>query len=176
MLGPTLEGLLLGGGTPGTTPPLTLDLALAQLTRPYPGCHPRDKGAHDRFASSVCSGGTPEGQLRWRSVARRSQDGDGEQTLAGGARRSSPAAKRNRPVSNWTRERLAEERRLLPYPWLLYSVYRLRSNPNVIPPRLRVWPINAWSARVRKGLNLAFNPLFSISSVPCTLAHPFTSV
>ena len=92
------------------------------------------------------------------------------------ARRSLPALERNLPVNSWAREWLAEERRLPPYPWVLYSVYLLGSNPNVIPPRLRVWPINAWSARVRKGLNLAFNPLFSITSISCTLAHPFMSV
>ena len=45
MLGLTLKGLLLGGGTPSTAPPLTLDLALAQLTRPHPRHHPRDEGA-----------------------------------------------------------------------------------------------------------------------------------
>jgi len=150
-LGPTLEGLLLGGGTPGTAPPLTLDLALAQLTRPRPGYHPRGEGALDRFTSPVCSGGTPEGQLRQRSVARRSQDGDGERTLAGGARSSLPATERDHSVSNWARGWLAEERRLPSYPKLLYSVYLLGSNPNVIPPHLQVWPINVQSARIRDG-------------------------
>ena len=145
--------LIEGGGTPGTTPPLTLDLALAQLTHPRPRYHPYDEGALDQFISSACLGGMLEGQLRWRSMARRSQDGDGEQTLAGGARRSLPAAGRNRPISNWTREWLAEERRLPPYPWFLYSIYRLGSNPNVIPSHLRVWPINAQSACVRNELN-----------------------
>ena len=145
----------MGGGTPGTAPPLTLDLALAQLTRPRPGYHPRGEGALDRFTSPVCSGGTPEGQLRQRSVARRSQDGDGEQTLAGGTRRSLPAVERNRPVSNWTREWLAKERRLPLYPWLLYSIYRLGSNPNVIPSCLQLWLINTRSARVRKGSNFS---------------------
>ena len=71
-LGPTLEGLLLGRGTPDTAPPLTLNLALAQLTRPRPGYHPRDEGALDRFILSVRSGGALEGQLRRRSMARRS--------------------------------------------------------------------------------------------------------
>ena len=74
MLGPTLEGLLLGGGTPGTTPPLTLDLALAQLTRPCPGHHPRDEGALDWLFSSVFRGhdrrsAAPE--ERGEKVARR---------------------------------------------------------------------------------------------------------
>ena len=135
-LGPTLEGLLLGGGTPGTTSPLTLDLTLAQLTHPRPGYRPRDEGALDQFTSSVCSGGAPEGRLRRRSVARRSQDDDSERTLAGGARRSLPATGRGHPVSNRAREWLAKEMRLPPYPWLLYSVYLLGSNPNVIPPHL----------------------------------------
>ena len=150
---PDPRGTAVRGGTPGTAPPLTLDLALAQLTRPRPRYHPRIEGALDQFISSVCSGGAPEGQLHWRSVTRRSQDGDGERTLAGGARRSLPATGRDHAVSNWAREWLVEERRLPPYPWVLYSVYLLGSNPNVIPPCLRVWPINARSARVRNGLN-----------------------
>ena len=67
-LDPAPEGLLLGGGTPGTTPPLTLDLALAQLTRPHPRHHPHDEGVLDRLFSSMCSGGMIEGQLRRRSL------------------------------------------------------------------------------------------------------------
>ena len=82
-MGPTLEGLLLGGGTPSTAPPLTLDLELARLICPRPGHHPRDECAHVWFISSVCSGGTLGGQLHSWSVARRSGGGDSEQTLAG---------------------------------------------------------------------------------------------
>ena len=114
-----------------------------------------DEGALDRLISSVCLGGVPEGQLRRRSVARRSQYGNGEQTHVGGTRRSLPAMGSDHPVSNWTWEWLAEERRLPPYPWSFYSVYLLGSNPNIIPPHLRVWPINAQSARVRNGLNFS---------------------
>ena len=152
MLGLTLKGLLLGGGTPSTAPPLTLDLALAQLTHPHPRNHPHDKGALDQFISSVCSGGAPEGRLCRRSVARRSQDDDSERTLAGGARRSLLATRRGHPVNNRAREWLAEERRLPSYPWFLYSVYLLGSNPNIIPPCLWVWPLNARSAHVRRML------------------------
>ena len=151
--GPDPRGAAVGGGTPGTTPPLTLDLVLAQLTRPRPGYHPRNEGALDQFILSMRSGGAPEDQLRRRSMAGRPQDGNGERTLAGGARRSWLATGRDHPVINWTREWLAEERRLPLYPWLLYSVYRLGSNPNVIPPCLRVCPINARSTRVRNRLN-----------------------
>ena len=60
-LGPTLEGLLLGGGTPGTALPLTHDPALAQLTRPRLGYHPRDEGVLDQYISSVRSGDASEG-------------------------------------------------------------------------------------------------------------------
>ena len=89
MLGLTLKGLLLGGGTPGTALPLTRDPALAQLTRPRLGYHPHDEGVLHRFISSVRLGGTLEGQLRRRSVTRRSQDDDDGRILAGSARRFS---------------------------------------------------------------------------------------
>jgi len=54
--GPNPRGAAVGGGTSGTAPPLTLDLALAQLTRPCPGHHPRDEGALDWLFSSVFRG------------------------------------------------------------------------------------------------------------------------
>ena len=50
------------------------------------------------------------------------------------------------------REWLAEERRLPPYPWLLYSTHPPGSNPSVIPPRPRVWSINTRGARVSNKL------------------------
>ena len=73
---------VLRGGTLGTAPPITLNLELARLIRPRPRRHPRDEGAHIWFISSVCSGGTLDGQLRRWSVVRRSGGGDSEQTLA----------------------------------------------------------------------------------------------
>jgi len=86
-----VDSVDIGGGTPGAAPPLTLGLVLAQLACPRPRYHTRDEDALDRFVSSMCSGGMPKGQLCWRTMARRSQNSDSEQTLTGGARRSLPA-------------------------------------------------------------------------------------
>jgi hypothetical protein len=87
-LGPIIEGLLLGGATPGPAPSLTLDSSIVLANPLAAGANPRRRGCISVFEQ--CSRRYLEDR-RIRGAKREvSLDGDEGRAFAWEARRSAP--------------------------------------------------------------------------------------